>query len=64
MRFRKSKRLDESREATLAVVKAREELQKVKEREPEVQAVSQASRDFRRKNHFAEALQLLFEGGR
>ena len=65
VRFRMSRRRrTDSSEAALAVADSLVQLAKVKNREPEVLAISTASRDFRKKNHFAEDLQLLFEGGR
>lgn len=47
-------------EAEAAAKAAKKALKHVRARGEEVRKVSEASREFRRKNHFAEDLQLLF----
>lgn len=50
-------------EATAALSDAEQQLNKVKAREQEVQVLARESREFRKRNHFADSLQALFEGG-
>jgi hypothetical protein len=50
-------------DAQKAVQEAKEHLATVKARTPEVHAIAEASKELRRKNHFAIDLQTMFEGG-
>lgn len=51
-------------ESQKALYLAEKHLEQVKAREPEVQKVVEASREFRRRNHFAEDLTALIKGGK
>lgn len=61
MLFRRTRKT--SPEAEKAVQEAQAHLQTVQSREPEVHRIAEASKRFRRENHFAESLQRLFEHG-
>lgn len=50
-------------EAERALAEAKEHLTEARDRNQEVRSVAEASKEFRRKNHFADQLQTLFEGG-
>ena len=49
--------------AAMALREAERHLAEAKTRDAEVHKLAKASKKFRRKNHFAEDLQRLFEGG-
>lgn len=50
-------------DADKALRDAEKNLKRVQQRDPEIRAITEASKEFRRKNHFAADLQALFEGG-
>ena len=59
--FRRRKRgLNESQQAVLNATKS---LREVRERDSEVHAVSKTLKAIREKNHFAEQLRVIMEGG-
>lgn len=50
------------KESTQAILDATSTLRRTQERGPEVSRVSNALRDIRKRNHFAEQLQTIMEG--
>lgn len=65
MRIRRRNSLSDDRQkAEAALAAARAQLEEIKKRETEVAEVAEASRKFRKENHFAQDLQQLFEGGK
>lgn len=52
------------KESTQAILDATGKLRRTQERGPEVSRVSNVLKDIRERNHFAEQLQSILEGGR
>jgi hypothetical protein len=57
------KRRESMTESQKAVKEATQSLKRVQERDPEVRAVSKTLKDIRERNHFAEQLKIIMEGG-
>jgi hypothetical protein len=53
----------EIKESQQAVLDATKRLRETRERDPEVHVVSRALKDIRERNHFAERLRMIMEGG-
>jgi hypothetical protein len=51
------------KESQQAILDATKSLREVRERDPEVHAVSRTLKDIRERNHFAERLRMIMEGG-
>jgi hypothetical protein len=59
--FRRNK--DGVKESQQAILDATKTLREVRSRDEEVHAVSRTLKDIREKNHFAERLRVIMEGG-
>jgi hypothetical protein len=58
---RRDKRSNE--ESRKAILESTQKLREVRERDPEVHAVAQTLKSIRERNHFAEQLRIIMEGG-